>query len=266
MRWLPNWVAKRPASTEFDFSGIVVDANDTKSSNGDKIFGWLDVMGYAFPTRQGTLSQYIKVPARMAALRPTHKAATETAGITLAALTAYQGLYATANVQPGQTIFVNGGSSSVGAFAIQIAKAKGAKTVVASCSPKSAAFVKSLGADEVVDYTIRPLHETLRSLYPVPVFDAFIDAGTSPPSFCLHVRIYSHVFRFISRTGRPHIVYIQRFIPQARCHFCSHYPPPSFPCPRCLVSDRETHMGLETPYDHRRSSSRLEANRRRAQR
>ena len=119
----------------------------------------------------------MKVPAKCAALRPSHATATETAGITLAAITAYQALFATANVQPGQTIFVNGGSSSVGAFAIQIAKAKGVKTVVASCSMKNEAFVKSLGADEVVDYTAGPLHETLQALYPAPKFDAFIDAG-----------------------------------------------------------------------------------------
>ena len=53
------------------------------------------------------------------------------------------------NLEPGQTVFVNGGSSSVGAFAIQIAKAKGAAKVVASASGKNEEFVRGLGADEV---------------------------------------------------------------------------------------------------------------------
>lgn len=158
-----------PVPPEFDFSGEIADANGSpKFKNGDKVFGWLDVcsfvffvhvlntnliinspVGYAIPAHQGTLAQYVKVPANCVSRRPPNVSAVKAAGLALAGITAYQALYATANVQPGQTIFINGGSSSVGADAIQIAKAKGVKKVVASCSAKNADLVKGYGADEV---------------------------------------------------------------------------------------------------------------------
>jgi NADPH:quinone reductase-like Zn-dependent oxidoreductase len=61
-----------------------------------------------------------------------------------------------AKLEEGQCIFINGGSSSVGAFAIQIAKAKGCK-VYASASGKNEEFVRGLGADEVGDETFHPI-------------------------------------------------------------------------------------------------------------
>lgn len=63
-------------------------------------------------------------------------------------MTAHQALFKVANLKAEQTIFINGGSSAVGAFAIQLAKIKGAK-VVASASEKNEEFVRKMGADEV---------------------------------------------------------------------------------------------------------------------
>jgi NADPH:quinone reductase-like Zn-dependent oxidoreductase len=57
-------------------------------------------------------------------------------------------MYHLAEVEPGQTVFINGGSSSLGAFSIQFAKAKGAK-VIATASGKNESFVRQMGADEV---------------------------------------------------------------------------------------------------------------------
>lgn len=84
-------------------------------------------------------------------LRPPNVTATEAAGITLTAQTAYQALVEMARIEPGQAVFINGGSTAVGAFAIQIAKAKGCR-VVASASGKNEEFVRGLGADEVRKY------------------------------------------------------------------------------------------------------------------
>jgi NADPH:quinone reductase-like Zn-dependent oxidoreductase len=73
----------------------------------------------------------------------------EAAGLTLVGLTAYQGLWDLAKLEPGQTIFINGGSTSVGAIAIRLAKARRCK-VVASASGKNEQLVRDLGADEVL--------------------------------------------------------------------------------------------------------------------
>lgn len=102
-------------------------------------------------TGQGALAQYTRVPADQLTHKPTNIEFTHAAGISLAAMTAYQGLRL-AQLEAGQTIFINGGSSSVGSFAIQMAKAKGC-IVVSSCSTVNLDLVKGLGADEVEDAT-----------------------------------------------------------------------------------------------------------------
>lgn len=80
--------------------------------------------------------------------RPPNVTAIQAAGLTLVGLTAYKAVVDIADVQAGQRVFVNGGSSSVGAISIQISKIKGAH-VAASASARNEQFVRQLGADEV---------------------------------------------------------------------------------------------------------------------
>ena len=96
----------------------------------------------------GALAQYTRVRADLAVLRPKNVTPTQAAGIPLAALTAAEALGKHAHLAAGQSVFVNGGSTAVGSFAIQLAKAKGAK-VAASASGKNEQYVRDLGADEV---------------------------------------------------------------------------------------------------------------------
>ena len=99
-------------------------------------------------TKQGVLAQYSKVNADQVVIRPANITPTQAAGITLAALTAYQALFDTIKLDADQTIFINGGSTAVGACAIQFAKFKGAR-VIATASAKNEEFVRKMGADEV---------------------------------------------------------------------------------------------------------------------
>lgn len=164
MKLLPNLFAKRPHIAEHDFSGVIVDSNGTEFSNGDDVYGWIPVSEFIrshkskiintvplelqSETRQGALAEYIRVPTDYFGLRPSNITRVQAAGITLAALTSYQALIHVGKLESEQTVFVNGGSTAVGAFAIQIAKAKGAR-VVATASGKNEAFVRKMGADEV---------------------------------------------------------------------------------------------------------------------
>lgn len=100
-------------------------------------------------TGQGVLAQYTTVNADQVAIRPINVTPTQAAGVTLAALTAYQALVGVAKLEVDQTVFINGGSTAVGAFAIQLAKIKGAK-VIATASAGNEAFVRKMGADEVL--------------------------------------------------------------------------------------------------------------------
>lgn len=97
-------------------------------------------------------AEYIAVPQDRVAVKPVNLGFEEAAAIPLAANTALMGLRDTAKVQPGQQVLINGAAGGVGTFAVQIAKALGA-TVTAVCSTRNVELVRSLGADDVVDYT-----------------------------------------------------------------------------------------------------------------
>lgn len=174
MSLLPNLLANRPHVAEHDFSGVVVDANGTRFANGDQVFGWIPAT-LQRKTRQGTLTQYLKVPAEYVLRRPSTVTPIEASGIALAALTSYQALHTIAQLEPEQTILINGGSTAVGAFAIQIAKARGAK-VVATASGKNEDFVRRIGADEFIDYTQISLHQYLKENAPNPKYQVIYDA------------------------------------------------------------------------------------------
>ncbi len=103
-------------------------------------------------TGQGALAQYTRVLASEVIVRPKNVTPTQAAGLGIAGLTAYQALVSIAQLEEGQSVFINGGSTAVGSFAIQIAKAKGAH-VAASASGKNEQYVRSLGADEVRSFS-----------------------------------------------------------------------------------------------------------------
>ncbi|KAF8507264.1 hypothetical protein JB92DRAFT_2735765 [Gautieria morchelliformis] len=180
MQTLPNFIARSPHVAEHDLAGVIVDPNDSEFKQGDEVFGWLPVP-MTLKTGQGALAQYARVHADQLARKPESIDFTQAAGISLAAMTAYQGLKL-AKIKAGQAIFVNGGSSSVGSFAIQIAKAKGCK-VVSSCSTANVELVKSLGADEVIDYKLTPVAEHFVKNPPSPKFHAVFDAIGSTELF-----------------------------------------------------------------------------------
>jgi len=103
-------------------------------------------------TSQGALSEYIRVRADCIAKKPKKIGAVEAAGITATALTAWQMLFKHAQIKEGDHIFVNGGTTSVGMWAIQISKANGCR-VTATTSGKNYEWLKeTLHVD-----TVRPI-------------------------------------------------------------------------------------------------------------
>ena len=109
---------------------------------GDEVFG----------TTLGAWAEY--APAREVRLapKPSNVSFEEAAAVPIAATTALQALRDHGRVQPGQKVLINGASGGVGTFAVQIAKSFGAQ-VTAVCSTENVDLARSLGADEVVDYT-----------------------------------------------------------------------------------------------------------------
>ena len=138
---------RRPALSILgcDMAGQVeaVGGSVTGFGPGDDVFALLE---------QGGFADYVAVPARLLAPKPRTLSHEQAAAVPMAAATALLGLRESGRVQPGQAVLVNGASGGVGTFAVQIARALGAK-VTAVCSTRNSEMVRSLGADDVIDYT-----------------------------------------------------------------------------------------------------------------
>lgn len=122
-----------------------VGRNVTQFQPGDAVFGDLSLCGF------GAFAEYVAAPESAFAPKPTNATFEEAATVPVSAVTALQGLRQ-GQIQPGQKVLINGASGGVGTFAVQIAKALGAE-VTAVCSTSKMEQVRSLGADQVVDYT-----------------------------------------------------------------------------------------------------------------
>jgi NADPH:quinone reductase-like Zn-dependent oxidoreductase len=129
-----------------DIAGEVEAVGSGATFNaGDQVYANLLDHGY------GGFAEYVSVPSHAVALKPKNASFEEAAGVPMAATTALQALRYHGEIQPVQKVLVNGASGGVGSFAVQIAKSYGAE-VTGVCSTRNVDFVRSLGADHVVDY------------------------------------------------------------------------------------------------------------------
>ena len=137
-----------PATLGIDIAGVVVEvgAGIGGLAPGDKVFGMASVLAGG----SGAFSEYASVPAGMLAKMPASLSFTEAAALPLAGVSALQGLE-TLKVGKGSTVLILGASGGVGTIAVQMAKNLGAR-VIAVCRGSSADYVKSLGADQVIDF------------------------------------------------------------------------------------------------------------------
>src|SRR6266404_6043915 len=131
-----------------DVAGVVekVGSKITKFKAGDPVFAYVSL------DNSGGYAQYALVTEREAAPKPRSLIYVEAAAVPIVALTAWQALIDTAKLKAGQTVLIHGGSGGVGSFAIQIAKAHGAK-VIATASTANQQLLKQLGAGVAIDYT-----------------------------------------------------------------------------------------------------------------
>ncbi|HEY6455841.1 MAG TPA: NADP-dependent oxidoreductase [Steroidobacteraceae bacterium] len=111
----------------------------------------------------GAYAQYALASVRAVALKPVHMSFAEAAGIPVVGETGWRAIVTVANVQAGQRVLIDGGAGGVGSSAVQVAKARGAY-VIATASPRHDALLRSLGADEVIDYHSAHFADSLRNL------------------------------------------------------------------------------------------------------
>ncbi|BAY29822.1 alcohol dehydrogenase zinc-binding domain-containing protein [Nostoc carneum NIES-2107] len=167
---------KFPMILGFDLAGEVVEIGSAVKGfqPGDAIYGSTALPG-------GAYAEFTAVSANLVAPKPTNLSYEQAAVVPLAALTALQALRDQGNIQPGQSVLINGAAGGVGIFAVQIAKTFGTE-VTGVCSTKNLDMVKSLGADKVIDYTQQDFTKDTSS------YDIIFDVvGKRSPTDCKRV-------------------------------------------------------------------------------
>jgi NADPH:quinone reductase-like Zn-dependent oxidoreductase len=142
-----------------DFAGTIEEVGEAVHDFkiGDEVFGYCGVQ------RDGAYAEYIALPAAHIALKPRSMTMTEAGALPLAAITAYVAVFEAAALQRGQSLLVHAGAGGVGSMAVQLAKHVGA-TVYATGSARSEALIRSLGADEFIDYHSTPFEGVARDV------------------------------------------------------------------------------------------------------
>ncbi|KAL1793604.1 hypothetical protein ACET3X_008586 [Alternaria dauci] len=186
--------------TRMVFSGITpgldvygrvakVGSSVTSFKEGDIVYGCLNP-----GAKHGALAEYLPVSQNVLAKVPQGLKGDDVVSIASVAMTVYAGLEPYA--KPGNKVFINGGSGGTGTTAIQIAKILGYHVTV-SCSTKNIDLVKSLGADEVIDYTTGPIIQQLKDNG--TIFDLILDNVGAP----------ANLYRASSAFLRPEGKFIQ---------------------------------------------------------
>jgi NADPH:quinone reductase-like Zn-dependent oxidoreductase len=137
-----------------EFSGVVeqIGGDVAGYAPGDVVFG---VSG------MGAYAEYMAVKPETVATKPSNLSFEEAASVPVAAQTAWQGIFTHGHLEKGQTILIHGGAGAVGAYAVQLASHAGA-SVIATASGDDEAYLKSIGASQVIDYRKMQFEKVLR--------------------------------------------------------------------------------------------------------
>jgi len=148
---------KLPATLGSDLAGVVVEVGSrvTRFKAGDAVFASVFDLG------TGALAEFALVPENAAALKPANLDFVQAASIPMVGLTSWQALKERAHLKSGKKVFIPAGAGGIGTFAIQLAKYLGAK-VGTTTSTVNVDLVRSLGADEVIDYKKQQFEEVLQ--------------------------------------------------------------------------------------------------------
>jgi NADPH:quinone reductase-like Zn-dependent oxidoreductase len=153
-----------PLTLGSDLSGEIVAVGPGVSDLrvGDQVYGVTN------PRFIGAYAEYAVASAAMVSRKPTSLTYIEAASVPVIAVTAWQALFDQAQLKAGQTVVIHGAAGNVGAYAVQLARRAGVRTI-ATAATDDIAFVRSLGADTVIDFKTQRFEEEVRDA------DAVID-------------------------------------------------------------------------------------------
>ncbi|KAM5537427.1 hypothetical protein V8D89_008946 [Ganoderma adspersum] len=205
---VPPIVRSATCIPDMDFSGTVLDvwapdgsgngAQARRFKEGDKVVCMLPA-SHTLRTGTGALAEHVRVPARYVVHKPEGSSFADAAGIMLPALTARQ-MVLESGAKEGDRVLVNAASGGIGTMVVQMVRNIIGKSgyVVGICSGRNSQMVKSIGADEVIDYTQHgDLPQHLKTLFSEQPFNAIIDTlghqslYLASPSYLVPDSIYS---------------------------------------------------------------------------
>ncbi len=147
-----------PLVPGMDVAGVVEGpGNSSRFKRGDEVYAYLSF------EEQGGHAEFAVASEDEVALKPKAIDFETAAAVPLAATTAWQALVDRAQLSGGQIVLIHGGSGGVGSFAVQIAKARGAK-VIATASSANQDLLKELGVDQPIDYTTTKFEDVVKNV------------------------------------------------------------------------------------------------------
>jgi len=166
------WSANLPEILHGDVAGIVIEvgAGVTDFNVGDEVYG----MAGGINGVDGALAEFMLVDARLMAQKPKTLTMKHAAALPLVAITSYEALVHKMNVKAGDNVLIHGATGGVGHIAVQLAKVLGAK-VTSTYSPANEALAKTVGADNLVDYTTEAVADYVQSYTDGAGFDKIFD-------------------------------------------------------------------------------------------
>jgi NADPH:quinone reductase-like Zn-dependent oxidoreductase len=187
-----NGYFQMPLILGSDIAGVIeaVGSEVKNYKPGDEIIGSLEWQ------KQSAYADYVATKEKFITHKPKNLSLQESAAIPLASLTAWQALFDHGQLQPAQKIVIHAGSGGVGLFALQFAKWKGAYAIVTS-SERNIDFLKSIGADEVIDYTKYKLSEKVKEA------DVILDSVATPEVQLESFKALKKGGRYVSITAGP---------------------------------------------------------------
>ncbi|MFF7187201.1 NADP-dependent oxidoreductase [Streptomyces sp. NPDC008222] len=155
-----GFLGEPPFVLGWDVSGVIEETGLGVAlfNPGDEVFGMLP-----YPFGHGSHAEYVTVPARALAHKPSAVDHAQAGALPLVSLTARQALVETADLRPGQRVLIHAAAGGVGHVAVQIAKARGAY-VIGTASAGKHDFLRELGADELIDYRETDFAEAVRDV------------------------------------------------------------------------------------------------------
>ncbi|WP_369233995.1 NADP-dependent oxidoreductase [Streptomyces sp. R21] len=221
-------IVEPPFTPGLDLAGVVaeVGAEVTGLRPGDRVYGMV------FPPH-GAQAEYVTVPADALAPVPPSVDLVQAAALPTAGLTAWQSLVRTAEVRSGQRVLIHAAAGGVGHLAVQIAKAHGAYVIGTARAAKHG-FLRDLGADELIDYTVTDFTTAVRDVDIVldPIADDYgprsltvlspggllVDVrGTGPDRTAVRAQAEQQGLRFVEFGVTPSVSDLADIVALAAC-------------------------------------------------